>query len=60
MGGESFIVLRNLLAQVFLFNFEECFRVLFFESRNEEAEEAANKIADALEHDEEPVGGGGG
>jgi hypothetical protein len=50
VGGEAFIKLGNLRAEVFLLVGEECFRVPFFESADEEPEEAFDEIFDTFKH----------
>jgi hypothetical protein len=39
-----------LLAQIFLFDFEQRFRIALFSSGNEQTQKAFEKIADAMEH----------
>ena len=53
VAGEPFIVFGDLLAQVFLFHVEQGFRVLAFQTADEESEEAFDEVADTFEHGEQ-------
>src|SRR5215510_5974655 len=50
MRSESLIVLGNLFAKVFRLHFEQGFRILLFQPRDEQAKETADEIREPFPH----------
>jgi hypothetical protein len=50
MRSQSLIVLRDLLAEILRFDFEERFRILLLEARDKEPEESSNQIRQPFKH----------
>ena len=50
VGGEALVELGDLGAEVFLFEFEQGFGILFFKAGNEESEESTEEVGEAAEH----------
>src|SRR5687768_207013 len=50
MGGEALVEVRDLLAQVFLLQLQQRFRIALFDAGDEEGKEAFDEISESAEH----------
>jgi uracil-DNA glycosylase family 4 len=55
MAGQAFVILGNLLAQVFLFHLQQGLGIFAFQASDKKSEEAFDDIAETFEHGRDAV-----